>query len=48
MNLPTIDITSLPDLQTLTAQFGTLADAGRVAASDDSILIIIAFLAEQF
>lgn len=46
MNLPKIDISSLPDLDTLTGMFGTLVDAARVQSSDDTIIILITFLYE--
>ncbi|MBV1916621.1 MAG: hypothetical protein KUG65_00945 [Sphingomonadaceae bacterium] len=46
MNLPKIDISALPDLDTLTGLFGTLTDAARVQTSDDTIVILITFLYE--
>ncbi len=46
MNLPKIDIAALPDLDTLTGLFGTLADAARVQSSDDTIVILMTFLYE--
>jgi hypothetical protein len=46
MNLPKIDISALPDLDTLTGMFGSLVDAARVQTSDDTIVILITFLYE--
>lgn len=46
MNLPKIDISALPDLDTLTGLFGTLTDAARVQSSDDTIVILMTFLYE--
>ncbi len=46
MNLPKIDISALPDLETLTGLFGSLVDAARVQSSDDTIVILITFLYE--
>ena len=46
MNLPKIDISALPDLETLTGLFGTLTDAARVQGSDDTIVILMTFLFE--
>jgi hypothetical protein len=46
MNLPKIDISALPDLETLTGMFGSLVDAARVQTSDDTIVILITFLYE--
>jgi hypothetical protein len=46
MNLPKIDISSLPDLDTLTGLFGSLVDAARVQSSDDTIVFLITFLYE--
>lgn len=45
MNLPKIDLSSLPDLDQLTGLFGSLVDATRVQ-SDDSIVILMTFLYE--
>jgi hypothetical protein len=46
MNLPKIDIASLPDLDQLTGLFGSLVDAARVQSSDDTIIILMTFLYE--
>ncbi len=41
MNLPKIDISTLPDLETLTGVFGSLAYPFQAAASDDTLLILM-------
>ena len=46
MNLPKIDLSALPDLDALTGVFGSLANLGRVAESDDTLLILMVFLYE--
>lgn len=46
MNLPKIDLASLPDLDTLTGLFGSLMHATRIQESDDSIIILMTFLYE--
>lgn len=46
MNFPKLDISALPDLDTLTGLFGTLSDAARVQSSDDTIVILMTFLYE--
>jgi len=43
MNLPQIDVSSLPDLSNVSGVFGSLADKAMLAA-DDSTIIIITFL----
>jgi hypothetical protein len=40
MNLPKIDLASLPDLDQLTGLFGSMADLSRVQ-SDDSIVVLM-------
>jgi hypothetical protein len=40
MDLPNIDISSLPDLHTLTASFGSLFHSGQVSGFDDTIVVI--------
>lgn len=45
MNLPRIDLSALPDLDTLTGVFGSLA-GGRMPAHDDSIVILATFVYE--
>jgi hypothetical protein len=42
MNLPKIDLSSLPDLTTLTGVFGSIRSPG----PDDSILILMAYIFE--
>ena len=44
MNLPKIDLSSLPDLDTLTGLFGSLLHTSRIASSDDSIVILMSFV----
>jgi len=46
MNLPKIDLSSLPDLDTLTGLFGSLTHTTRVTESDDSIVILMTYLYE--
>ena len=46
MNLPKLEISALPDLETLTGLFGTLTDAVRVQSSDDTIVILMTYLYE--
>lgn len=45
MNLPKIDLASLPGLDTLTALFGTLTASGD-PGSDDTTLILMTYLYE--
>ncbi|MFA7586024.1 MAG: hypothetical protein WCY11_07475 [Novosphingobium sp.] len=44
MNLPKIDVSSLPDLDTLTGVFGSLVDAAKVQSSNDTIIVMMTFL----
>ena len=44
MNLPKIDLSTLPDLDKLTGVFGSIADTLRVQASDDSVIILMTFI----
>lgn len=44
MNLPKIDISALPDLDTLTGMFGSLANPLRVMESDDTVVIVMVFV----
>lgn len=46
MNLPKIDLSSLPDLDTVTGLFGSLLDTTGVY-SDDSIIEMMALLYER-
>ncbi len=44
MNLPKIDISALPDLETLTGVFGSLTHPAQSLQSDDSIVILMVFV----
>ena len=44
MNLPKIDISALPDLDTLTGMFGSLTNPLRVMESDDTLVIVMVFV----
>ena len=44
MNLPKIDISALPDLDTVTGIFGSLAHTAQVQSSDDTIIIMMVFV----
>jgi hypothetical protein len=44
MNLPKIDLSALPDLDTLTGLFGTLSQARR--GHDDTIVVLATFVYE--
>ena len=44
MNLPKIDVSALPDLDTLTGVFGSLAHPAQALQSDDSLVILMVFL----
>ncbi|MCX7864939.1 MAG: hypothetical protein N2423_07905 [Novosphingobium sp.] len=46
MNLPKLDLSNLPDLDTLTGIFGSLVDFARVQSSNDSIIILMTYLYE--
>jgi hypothetical protein len=46
MNLPKIDLSSLPDLDTLTGMFGSLLHTGRIYESDDSIVMLMTYVYE--
>ncbi|MFM5917677.1 MAG: hypothetical protein ACKOOL_09110 [Novosphingobium sp.] len=47
MNLPKIDISALPDLDTITGIFGSLANAAHVQSSDDTLIIMMVFVYES-
>lgn len=47
MNLPSIDISALPDLSTITGIFGSLARVAENAGSDDTIIIMMVFVYEH-
>lgn len=44
MNLPKIDLSALPDLDTLTGVFGSIANPIRAMESDDTVVIIMVFV----
>ena len=44
MKLPKIDISALPDLETLTGVFGSLANPIRAMESDDSVVVIMTYV----
>ena len=44
MNLPKIDISALPDLDTLTGVFGSVMHPLQAAASDDTLLVLMVFV----
>jgi hypothetical protein len=46
INLPMIDISALPDLNTLTGVFASLANPIRAIESDDSVIEIMTFVDE--
>lgn len=46
MNLPKIDLSTLPDLDTLTGLFGSLMHTSRVIESDDAIVTLMTFVYE--
>jgi len=46
MNLPIIDLTSLPDLDTLTGLFGSVINAAKAVESDDAIVALMTYVYE--
>ena len=44
MNLPKIDISALPNLDTVTGVFGSLAQKVDLPSSDDTIIIMMVFV----
>ncbi|MCZ8320003.1 MAG: hypothetical protein ACK442_01390 [Novosphingobium sp.] len=46
MNLPKLDVSALPDLDTLTGVFGSLANPAQALQSDDSVIVIMTFIYE--
>lgn len=45
MKLPQIDLSSLPDLDTLTGMFGSLVNPARaMPASDDTIVVLMTWV----
>ena len=45
MELPTIDLADLPDLDTVTGMFGSLSDLAN-ASSDDRVVIVMIYVYE--
>lgn len=46
MYLPKIDLSALPDLDTLTGVFGSLAHPVQALAADDSVVVVMVFVYE--
>ena len=46
VNLPKIDISALPDLDTITGVFGSLAHTAHVQSSDDTLIVMMVFVYE--
>ena len=46
MKLPSIDLSSLPDLDTVTGLFGSFLDTSGQVYSDDTIVVMMVFLYE--
>ena len=46
MNLPKIDISALPDLNTVTGIFGSLGNAAHAQMSDDTYVVMMVFVYE--
>ncbi|HOB14623.1 MAG TPA: hypothetical protein PK680_07980 [Novosphingobium sp.] len=44
MNLPKIDISALPDLETITGMFGSMAYPARAMGSDDTAIVIMVYI----
>lgn len=44
MNLPKIDISALPNLDTVTGIFGSMAHAAHVQSTDDTLIVMMVFL----
>lgn len=44
MNLPKIDVSALPDLETLTGVFGSLSSPAQGLQSNDTIIMIMTFI----
>ena len=44
MNLPKIDVSALPDLDTLTGVFGSLSNPAQGLQSNDLIIMIMSFV----
>ena len=48
MNLPMIDVSVLPQLDTLTGVFGSLLPGGQAQSSGDEIVVLMVFLYDLF
>lgn len=48
MDLPIIELASLPDLDTLTGVFGSLLDTAKAQKSDDTLIVMMTFLYDVF
>lgn len=46
MTLPKIDLASLPDLETLTGVFGSMASGRHMPGHDDTIIVLATFIYE--
>lgn len=46
MNLPKIDLGSLPDLDVLTGVFGSLTKPAQALVTDDTIVVVMTFVYE--
>lgn len=44
MNLPKIDLSALPDLDTLTGVFGSLVHPAQALEFDDSVVVVMVFI----
>ncbi len=44
MNLPVINLSSLPQLDTITGMFGSLMPGGQAQSSGDEIVVLMVFL----
>ncbi len=44
MNLPKIDVSALPDLDTLTGVFGSMLHPAQALQSDDTLIILMVFV----
>lgn len=46
MELPKIDLSALPDLDTVTSAFGSILHSGHVGGSDESVIQMAVFIYE--
>lgn len=44
MNLPKIDVSAIPGLETLTGVFGSLTKPAQALVFDDSVIIVMVFI----